>query len=385
MLKKPVILDQNSRGKTLVPIEENQSVYNELWLQNTIDNNPEILPVSEIESVFYPLVSIGREVHTDTGGFIDNLFISPGGYITFAETKLWRNSQARREVLSQVLEYASSIKKWEYQDIDTHFQSNQSRKNIKVTGLAEWMHLHYQVDRIDFEKNVTRFLKMGRFLILIVGDRIREELINYFDDLNLPYNIAFVELQCFTMSESETWPLFVVPFVPKQTEVIQHHVRMESQSPETYYETHRQNRTLNRRNRVDSIRMSEKEYWEQLKVNHEPSVSLTKTLIEYIQTVPGVTVDLEKSSIVARYKPLNMTVFYIYTDGLLTTRPFRIKKTLLDKGLGEKVIGDYEELIRVRLGLRGNEECKVRITEVNLEEFKNGVTALLNRIHSHTK
>lgn len=44
-----------------------------------------------------------------TSGSIDNLYLSTGGYAVLVETKLWRNPQARREVLSQTLDYIKDL------------------------------------------------------------------------------------------------------------------------------------------------------------------------------------------------------------------------------------------------------------------------------------
>jgi hypothetical protein len=39
----------------------------------------------------------------------DNLYLSTGGYPVLVETKLWRNPQARREVVSQALDYVKDL------------------------------------------------------------------------------------------------------------------------------------------------------------------------------------------------------------------------------------------------------------------------------------
>jgi hypothetical protein len=70
-----------------------------------VHNKPNILSVFEIETGFMPLIPIGREVST-VAGYIDNLFISPEGYLSIVETKLWRNPEARREVIGQILDTA---------------------------------------------------------------------------------------------------------------------------------------------------------------------------------------------------------------------------------------------------------------------------------------
>jgi hypothetical protein len=44
-----------------------------------------------------------------SNGYIDNLLMTPSGDIAIVETKLFRNPQARRAVLAQVLDYATAL------------------------------------------------------------------------------------------------------------------------------------------------------------------------------------------------------------------------------------------------------------------------------------
>ncbi len=90
--KRPFIVTADSYSHLeRVPLTE--KVFQEEWLQRLLQNSPQLLPVAEIDAIYAPLVSIGREVATKAG-YIDNLFISPKGYVTIVETKLWRNPQA---------------------------------------------------------------------------------------------------------------------------------------------------------------------------------------------------------------------------------------------------------------------------------------------------
>lgn len=49
--------------------------------------------------------------------FLDLLGVTPAGRIVLVECKLWRNPQARREVVAQVPEYASLLQDWSYGDL----------------------------------------------------------------------------------------------------------------------------------------------------------------------------------------------------------------------------------------------------------------------------
>ncbi|MFC6463355.1 hypothetical protein ACFP76_23215 [Paracoccus aerius] len=50
-------------------------------------------------------------------GRIDNLLLTPAGLPVVVECKLWRNPQARREVVGQVLEYARELSRFTSADL----------------------------------------------------------------------------------------------------------------------------------------------------------------------------------------------------------------------------------------------------------------------------
>jgi len=81
--------------------------------QEQLHKSPSILPVEELDDSFAPLLSLGREIES-----IDNLFISPNGRITIVETKLFRNPEATRQVLAQILDYAKRLSSLRYEEFE---------------------------------------------------------------------------------------------------------------------------------------------------------------------------------------------------------------------------------------------------------------------------
>jgi hypothetical protein len=59
------LVQKDASGNTLQPLDVGQGAYGESWLQELLRQHPDILPVAEVESVFYPLIPIGREVATE--------------------------------------------------------------------------------------------------------------------------------------------------------------------------------------------------------------------------------------------------------------------------------------------------------------------------------
>ena len=59
--------------------------------------------------VFSGPVPICTELNTPAGA-IDNFLVTPKGLPVLVECKLWRNPEARREVVGQILDYAKELK-----------------------------------------------------------------------------------------------------------------------------------------------------------------------------------------------------------------------------------------------------------------------------------
>ena len=136
---------------------------------------PGILPVAAIDAAYAAPVPICRELHTPAGP-IDALYINDLGRLILAEFKLWRNPQARREVIGQILDYTKELASWTYEDLQREVS-----KALRRKGNAPYKLVHEQAPDIEeakFVDNVSRHLKRGEFLLLIIGDGIREGVEN---------------------------------------------------------------------------------------------------------------------------------------------------------------------------------------------------------------
>jgi len=150
--------------------------YDEAWLQNLIMRHPSLLPVDQIEPAFTTLVPVCVELPVGSG-FLDNLLVTPAGDLALIECKLWRNPEARRDVVAQILEYASTMSNWTYESLQ---EAINRTKPIDASDVAATRKLYEvvsakgEIDESSFHDAVSRNLKRGRFLLLIVGDGIRE-------------------------------------------------------------------------------------------------------------------------------------------------------------------------------------------------------------------
>ena len=76
-------------------------------LRNLLFQFPLSLPIEAIDAAYSDPVPICRELYT-SAGYVDALYINALGRLILAEFKLWRNPQARREVIGQILDYTKS-------------------------------------------------------------------------------------------------------------------------------------------------------------------------------------------------------------------------------------------------------------------------------------
>src|SRR5690554_5194212 len=111
------------------------------------------------------------EMNTAAGP-IDIIYVTPQGKLVIVEAKLWRNPEARRKVIGQVLDYAKELSLWDYEDLQREVSRATGRKgNVLYQIVADQFP---ETDEALFVDEVTRSLADGRFLLLILGDGIRE-------------------------------------------------------------------------------------------------------------------------------------------------------------------------------------------------------------------
>lgn len=145
--------------------------FDEAWLQATLFANPGILPIDEIDAAYSGCAPICRELRTDAG-FLDILYATPEGRLVIVETKLWRNPEARRTVVTQTLDYAKELASWTFEDLSREVARSQGAQDRELIDIVRG--IHPSVNERDFIDRMTVTLRTGRFLLLIVGDGIRE-------------------------------------------------------------------------------------------------------------------------------------------------------------------------------------------------------------------
>jgi hypothetical protein len=156
------------RGDGLYGVNKLELNY-EARLESWIAKDPSILG-SE-------LIPIGKQVITELGGRIDLLCIDRQGDLTVLELKRHKTS---REVVAQVLEYASWVKKLTYEDV------NSIALEYRKKDLSAILSEHFE----EIPENINSSHSM--LIVTSVLDEASESIIQYLaDEYGVNINVAF--------------------------------------------------------------------------------------------------------------------------------------------------------------------------------------------------
>jgi hypothetical protein len=348
-------LSKSDSGKKLqrIPFTSNSQAperYDEDWLQSFVMDHPQILPVAEIEPVFDRIIPVCRELPTPAG-FVDNLFVTPNGGLVLCECKLWRNPQARREVVGQILDYAKDLSAWSYEDlIHAIAGAQQAAAPDGASGdpLFSRAASSHEIDEATFIDNVSRNLRLGRFLLLILGDGIREGVENIAAYLQshsgLHFTLALVELGLFRMPD--TGGYLVQPrVIARSINIERGTVRVVDGKAviEPPSEQSLRSKSGGKRRTI-----SQEELYEGLVRNVDPA--LPKMLDDFLERASefGVTVEFGRTMIL-RWNPDGLHKFNlgnIYPDGHVRTDPINwMPDTLGRIDLAQEHLRDLASLV----------------------------------------
>lgn len=141
-------------------------------LRDLVFAHPQILPLRELEPEIGRIIPVAIEVNLPGAGFVDVLLVSEYGRLIVVECKLWRNPQARREVVGQILDYARELARYSYEDLQRVISSRVGQRGNVLYQLAAAA--GSPLGEADFVDRVTRDLAAGKFLLVIAGDGITE-------------------------------------------------------------------------------------------------------------------------------------------------------------------------------------------------------------------
>lgn len=221
----PILVGRESTRR-LEKIHLGKDGYTESWLQEQIHRNPTVLPIEEIEPAYSNPIAVCRELPTGSG-YCDNLFINDSGYMTLAECKLWKNPEARRQVVSQILDYAKNVSTWSYGDLERSVMQARGNDSRNLFELVQ--EHHPDIEEAEFIDSVQRCMSAAQFLLLIVGDGVREDAEHLTEFLkkfgSLSFSLALVEMPLYRVDPDTV--LIAPRVLLRTTEIVRSVVRIE--------------------------------------------------------------------------------------------------------------------------------------------------------------
>jgi len=148
----------------------------EATLQDLVEKHPDLLPLPGVESGDLAILTVHREFKAT-----DLLCVDSNGGITIVECKLSDN-QTMREIVAQLLDYASILWKSTYQEL------NQRASEYLKQDVAEAMlQLCREKDIVgededeeewkdDFRNRLINTLETGAFTLVIVADEVPHDI-----------------------------------------------------------------------------------------------------------------------------------------------------------------------------------------------------------------
>lgn len=284
--------------------QQDKFEYDEKWLQNIVHENPELIPASTVEPIFSNLIPVCRELPCPSG-YLDNLYVTPDGYLVLVECKLWKNPESRRKVIAQIMDYAKDFASWDYDDLNQAIRSRTGSNSdnplfeIADSDLAT-------TDEITFVDRVSRNLKLGRHLLLIVGDGIQENMISLTEHvqqhMGLHFTLGLVEIGIYQFPAGEG--VLIIPNVIAKTTNIERAVVSVENDQVVISQP-----VISKPKSKSSSRgtISEDEFFERLEENNPAGAQWLRNLLEKLSEI-DVTYDVSQS-LILRFNPDGETEF----------------------------------------------------------------------------
>ena len=170
------------------------SYHSEAALQELLADDPSLLPGCAGAAA-------AREVSIKGAGAVDLVCVDSEGNITLVECKLRANPQIRREVIGQILAYASSLQGADYQTFDEAFTAR-AGGSIPMSVSAS---AGFQVDADRLRELVEQRLRTGSFRLIVAVDQITDELRRSVEYLNqhLAESVVFMALELGYLKRGE--------------------------------------------------------------------------------------------------------------------------------------------------------------------------------------
>jgi len=159
----------------------------EAELQNILLESPSLIPVDEIREGISPFIVAVSEFGLPGSGSTDILAFNSEGDIAIIECKLAANTESKRKVIGQILEYASFLWQMSYEEV------NNKVLNLKGKNLSDLIleNIDTEWEEENFRTTIKQTLEAGSFILVIVVDETNDELRQIIKYINYASKSAF--------------------------------------------------------------------------------------------------------------------------------------------------------------------------------------------------
>jgi hypothetical protein len=161
-------------------------------LQKYLEDNLKLLQ----HSYDMPLKLVKSKVKMDTGE-CDIFLIDNQGLPIIVEVKLKKNKQSKREVVGQIIDYASALSLLTFDQLNRRV-GNSLEQSLRSISQDE---VEYLIKRRFFEKK----LKSGQFRLIIVVDAVPNELLRewLYENSHTDNDVRLVEIKNYSINKDE--------------------------------------------------------------------------------------------------------------------------------------------------------------------------------------
>jgi len=225
----------NPEARTTCPMEVYTCTDESKDLQDLLAKNPGLLPGDQIDPESpcrWMLVKREMPVPDPSTGAnrwsLDFLFVDQKAMPTFVECKLFKSTEARRQVVGQALEYAANGHYyWSGKDLLRYAEASAKGNGSSLIDAFESLHVEDADSVESFFDNVEKHLKDGEVRIVFFLERAPNELKSLVDFLNKQMSrseVLLVEARQYSSNELRV----VVPMLFGFTEQIRETKRLLS-------------------------------------------------------------------------------------------------------------------------------------------------------------
>ena len=292
--------------------------HDEKWLQTLLHRHPTCIPMDQIEPGLRELVPVCMELPLPSG-YVDNLLITPEGDIVIVEAKLWRNPEARREVVAQALDYANSLFGMDYVALESAALKGDFDGAEKPTRLYDIFNNPDTLDEPAFVDAVNTNLRNGRIVVLVVGDGIRTDAESLVDGLQshagFHFTFALIELAIYRSGQDED--LIAVPRTLVKTYMVERGIVRIEDDRAKVIEVQPQRKSPSPKTRQS---ITSEQFYDAMRERHPELPDAIKVFLDKLGQI-GVYPEFRRSLIFKWEPPAGNTINlgYILRDGQLWT------------------------------------------------------------------